>query len=136
MLSCVGCKKEAPTVAPIPVGVQEGPVFIDQLVVSFHKDYTVALTDGRMLKVRATRTSYDTLYEDGVQFAAQVEQKDGKWVDFECSAIADKIIEPGLIPQLDKWCKLIHDPALLFWKDHYPPREFTDDQGQVWVMKP
>jgi hypothetical protein len=56
-------------------------------------------------------------------------------VDFDCEKIADKIIEPGLVPQLDHWCKAIHGPAMNFWKDNDPPPQFTDGNGNTWTRK-
>lgn len=67
-----------------------------------------------------------------LSFSDQLNQRDGKWVVFDCDNVAEKIIDRDLVPKVEAACSSVHEIAKEYWKKHNDPGEFTDEKGRVW----
>lgn len=135
----VGCSKPAPPAlqpAPQPQpgfttsepSLKQDPTF----VVTF----SAPLSQGRSIKITARSMPWLRQYDlgDEVEFEDEVRQADGKWVVFDCDAIADRIIDLDLVKELRSYCKIGHEMAKDYWKKRdYSPDEFVDSTGQKWI---
>jgi hypothetical protein len=61
----------------------------------------------------------------------ELRQKDGRCVWFEPQRVADKILDPILVPMIEEVCAEIFDLDKAYIK--YKPNSFTDKSGTVWV---
>ena len=95
----------------------------------FSRTYTAATTGGVVVEVdiKNWRYSSDT-YTNGV-----LTQPDGKWIIFDVKRVADKIIDPILLPSVEALVKEILAIDAAFRKTK--PTEFTDEKGVTWVRK-
>jgi hypothetical protein len=70
----------------------------------FARSYTVKLDDRATLRV--TIKSFLGRYSSG-----ELTQPNGRWVFFDPDRIADKILDPVLLPLVERYCKIIRDMA-------------------------
>ncbi len=94
-------------------------------VPKFERIYSAELSNGRTIVVKC-RTTYDgSRYKNG-----ELDQPGGRWVLFDPDNVADKIIDPALVPLVQGRCDEISkvDKAFIASK----PSEFVDDAGVRW----
>jgi hypothetical protein len=89
----------------------------------FARSYTVKLDDRATLRV--TIKSFLGRYSSG-----ELNQPNGRWVFFDPDRIADKILDPVLLPLVERYCKIIRDMDKEFMRGK--PNEFTDENGTTW----
>lgn len=102
--------------------------------IQLEREYQEEIKSGITLTVVSKQTGYTSIYPDGIEFDDVLTQADGKRVDFNCDAVADKIIDRELVPIVQKECKTTHAVAMDFWT-RTPPTEFGDDRGRIWKLK-
>lgn len=95
----------------------------DNDVPEFERVYTVKLNNRATMKV-TMKTFLNSLMTSG-----ELTQPNGRWVLFEPERVADKILDPVLVPVIEKYI------AEIFTIDK-PWRasvsEFTDKRGNTW----
>lgn len=101
---------------------------------TFARIYQANLSKDRKLKVTIIgRTQhYDLL--PNIDKIGQIDQFDGKWTIFDPDDVADKIIDPQLVPEVQKLCSEINAADKKYRENK--PSEFTDESGTTWVRKP
>jgi len=119
---------------PVPTGtVTEGKVVADEYV-KLSKLWNQQLSEGRTLEVKAAQTQYFSLYKQGIEFTDRIRQPNGNWVIFECDHVADRIIDSGLVTEVEKACSPLHKIAINFWTKT-APQSFEDTEGRVWELR-
>lgn len=93
-------------------------------VPAFKREYRGKLTSGRLVLVTA-RTGY------GRYYSGELDQLGGRWVLFDPEAVADKIIDPELVPQVEEFCQRVISIDKQFIDS--APGSFIDESGQKWV---
>jgi hypothetical protein len=90
----------------------------------FERTYTARLDNRTVIEVRLS-TSYGTRYSYGY-----LNQPDGKYISFDPEAVAEKIIDPLLVPIV----KYFVDGILQMDKEFIQakPDSFIDESGQTW----
>jgi hypothetical protein len=91
----------------------------------FRRSYTVSLVERGTLKIDARSTHYGTRYLRG-----ELTQRNGRWVLFDPHAIADKILDPVLVPIIERHVDEILAIDEAFVRSR--PATFTDERGDVW----
>lgn len=135
----MGCNKEITPVPSKPItphGNQwSDAVTIDIKYINYIKTFHMQMTPTVSLQVDAKyRPWLETDCSQWCVFSFTMQQGDDpkKWVDFNCDAVAEKIINAELVPLAEQDCKLLRDEGIKYWKDHSDPDEFTDSGGRVW----
>lgn len=96
---------------------------------AFKREYRAQLSNGRSLLV-TIKTSYGgDRYKSG-----ELDQPGDKWVMFDPDAVADKIIDPILVPVVQKYCDQINAIDKQFRDSN--PQEFVDEGGTHWRRQP
>jgi uncharacterized glyoxalase superfamily protein PhnB len=92
----------------------------------FKRQYNVALTNGFRVQV----TLYTTSYGERREYYSKVSQPDGRSMLFDVRRVADKIIDPTLLP----FVQTAADQILAFDRAFVEsrPNRFTDKSGVVW----
>lgn len=137
LYGCNGCK---PTPTKLPAATALHGVSMSEPVSRGYTDYfvtfTVSLSGDRMLTSQAEVRPW--LYPDDphVFFSDKMTQADGKEVEFDCDAIADKIIDGALVAEITPICPQLHAKGDAYWNSvGYMPRYFTDSTGTVWTRR-
>lgn len=94
----------------------------------FGREYSMPL-DHRSVKVTARSSS-----GLGRWLSGELTQSNGRWVLFDPDAIADKILDPALVPLVEKACREIMAIDDEFMASR--PRSFVDEGGVTWVRQP
>lgn len=94
-------------------------------VPEFKREYQVDI-DGRRLKV-TIRNFGGAL---GLYRTGELTQWNGKWILFDPDNVADKIIDPELVPLIEQRCREIDQLDAAFRNS--TPSEFTDTGGTTW----
>jgi hypothetical protein len=95
----------------------------------FWRTYTAATETGVVIKVEIKNWTYSSdTYTTGV-----LTQPDGKWITFDVKRVADRIIDPVLLPAVEAVVKEILKIDAAFRKTK--PTEFTDEKGVTWIRK-
>lgn len=91
----------------------------------FERVYSVTLDTRATMKVTLKTYYKGSRYESG-----ELTQPNGKWVLFEPRAVADKILDPVLVPKIQRCVDEIFalDKEFIASK----PSEFTDGSGTKW----
>ena len=91
----------------------------------FNRRYTARVNDYVSLKVEL-RSSYG-----GSRFdMSELDQSNGKWVLFDLSAPADKILDRDILPTVEKLCEEIVAIDAAYIRS--APSEFVDEAGVKW----
>ena len=90
----------------------------------FSREYTAPLPGFRSMKITA-RTTYGRR-----DFSGEITQPGGRWVLFDPERVADRILDPQLVPVVMEMCREIFrlDDAFMASK----PSEFVDEGGTRW----
>jgi len=117
-------KKQSPD-TPSGISIKSKP----ESPPEFGRTYTTATEPGVVIKVEIKNWRYcsDT-YTTGV-----LTQPDGKWIIFDVKRVADRIIDPVLLPAVESVVKEILKIDAAFRKTK--PTEFTDEKGVTWIRK-
>lgn len=93
-------------------------------VPQFQRVYTVQLDARASMKITAKTFIGDRM------ISGELTQPNGRWVLFEPERPADKILDPTLLPLIERACTEI----LSLDRDYISsdPGEFTDERGQKW----
>lgn len=96
-------------------------------VPEFKREYTARLDHRAVIKIEARSWSYGS----GRRYAGDLTQPNGNTIWFDPERIADKIIDPVLVPLVKKaWAEILEmDRSFTASR----PDRFTDEKGQVWV---
>jgi hypothetical protein len=83
--------------------------------------------DARCSITVTARTGYGgTRYKSG-----ELTQPNGKWVLFDPDAVADKILDPALVPLVQAFCDEAAAQDVAFIRND--PSQFIDERGVRWV---
>jgi hypothetical protein len=95
----------------------------------FAREYTRRLDDGRSIKV--TLKSYSWTSERSA--SGELDQSNGRYVLFDPRAIADKILDPVLVPLVQAACDEIEALDRAYMASNRP--SFVDERGTKWVRE-
>lgn len=136
VMAASGCHKPP---APPPVGTLTSDAVTDQVANrSFFKTWHLQITPEVQMNVTSELTPWlekcdsSSCGEFALGFSDELKQRDGKWVNFDCDNVAEKIIDRDLVPKVETACSSVHEIAKMYWIKHNDPTEFTDDKGRVW----
>jgi len=92
---------------------------------SFHRYYKGVLTNNARIELDAKYLLFKSRYWSGILI-----QPNGNRVYFDPLRIADKILDPQLVPLIERFC------AVSFQLDHEfinsKPDTFVDKDGKIW----
>lgn len=91
----------------------------------FKRLYNVDLNN----RASMTITIY-TLWKGTRTRNGQLTQPNGRWVLFDPDAVAEKILDPLLVPLIEQWVKKIYALDDEFISSR--PNEFVDEDGISW----
>lgn len=91
----------------------------------FERVYSADLTNGRTIKVTMRTTFGGRRYSFG-----ELNQPGGRWVIFEPERVADKILDPALVPLVQSKVDEILEIDRRFVASD--PSEFVDEGGVQW----
>ena len=94
----------------------------------FKREYRKSLSDGRMITITMRSWLFGGRRSNG-----ELTQANGRWVLFDIDRIADKIIDPQLVPLVEEAVRQIVAIDNEYMKSS--PSEFTDSKGQHWVRR-
>ena len=106
-----------------PMGIRAKPVRED--APKFRREYSAALTEG--VKISVTMRTISGLGRYG---SGELTQANGRWILFDPKRIADKILDPRLVPLVEAACEAIFDMDRDWLRTS--TNEFTDEKGAVW----
>lgn len=115
---------------PVPSGLPVGTsVDLDkhESPPEFKREYSVALSHGRTLKVTAETSMFGERDYEG-----EIDQPGGAWILFEPNEIADKVLDPALVPTVTEYVAQIIAADKIAIKNDV---EFTDRDGRTWILK-
>ena len=92
----------------------------------FKRIYKAVLSPKARITIKARTTMFGDRSFDG-----ELTQPNGRWVLFDPFRIADKILDPTLVPLVEETCKAIF--ALDRQYMDPPPQEFVDESGTRWT---
>jgi hypothetical protein len=106
---------------PTAIAVKEVPEDVPE----FKREYSARLDHRAVIKIDARTWAW------GRRYGGELTQPNGRRVWFEPERIADKILDPALVPLVEKAVRQIiaMDEAYMATK----PDRFTDEKRQVWV---
>lgn len=90
----------------------------------FSRTYTVKLDNRATLKVEIKHYAHIMIR------SGELRQPDGRWILFDPSKVADKIIDPVLVPMVQAKVDVIYSLDKAFRASN--PNEFTDETGTKW----
>lgn len=90
----------------------------------FKRTYTTKLSDRASVEV-TTKTFIGSRMNSG-----ELTQPNGRWLLFDPERIADKILDPVLVPLVEAFVKEVFELDKAFMASK--PSEFTDDHGTTW----
>lgn len=93
----------------------------------FERTYSAQLDNRAKIEIRMKRY-IGRLFETG-----SLTQPNGNWISFDPDRIAEKIIDPLLVPLVQKAVDEIHRIDAAFRNP--PPAQFTDSQGRRWALQ-
>jgi hypothetical protein len=116
--------------APVVLSEVKSAPGRENILLEFPRLYSASFTTKRgwykiilECKTLFNRSCYGTL-----------KQEDGKSVDFDPNAIADKIVHTELIPPMQEFCRKAQGMDQRFWAGQ-PHDTFTDENGIVWTKQ-
>jgi hypothetical protein len=115
--------KTKPAIDELPNGITVSSIPEDRP--KFARVYTKVLSDGRRVEVNA-KTSTGL----GRWFRGELTQPNGRWVLFDPKEIADKILDPALVPLVEEFCSEVSRLDAAFMANN--PGEFVDEAGSTW----
>ncbi len=134
-LLVAGCQ----THPPVVIGeLTSSAVTIDDTSVDFIKVWHLQVSSDVQLNITSTlqpsleKCDWTGCGHFALHFADELKQKDGKWVEFDCDNVAEKIIDRDLVPKVEDACRSVHATAIEYWKRNNDPNEFTAKDGRVW----
>jgi hypothetical protein len=120
----LGCRHET-----IPVGKVIDTTYAALDTTSFIIQYKVGLSQDRILTVFSMSSPW---LGNSLSNGAELEQSDGRKVDFDCDKIADKIIDANLVKEITPYCAVLSERGKKYWEDHdYTPDEY-ESHGIKW----
>jgi hypothetical protein len=94
----------------------------------FGRNYTVRIADGAKVSIDMHNCS---VYRERRVASALAIQADGRRIAFEPSAIADKSLDPRVVPLIAAACRAIrHADDVYMASDE--TKQFTDNMGVTW----
>lgn len=90
----------------------------------FRRDYRKKL-DGRASCTISMRSSWSRRFSFG-----ELTQPDGRWVMFDPERVAEKILDPSLVPLIEEFTKQVFSLDRDFIKSN--PSKFADENGLEW----
>lgn len=94
----------------------------------FERIYTATLNNHT--SIRIMMHTYSGYRDD----RSELYQPNGRWVVFDMKAVADKILDPVLVPLVQKYVDEIRSLDAEFVKSD--PDTFVDDHGHRWNRQP
>lgn len=118
---------------PTPEPLPEVTIFtvVDSNCPEMRRKYKAPLTNGRWIEIEfRSRTWASGIDRDTTAF---LYQSRNKWLIFRINAIAENILDPELVPQVEKYVA-----EMIRLDDAYItsiPKEFVDSKGVKWVRE-
>ncbi len=94
-------------------------------VPQFKRVYTAKLDNRASIKIEIK-----TFIGNDRYYSGELTQPNGRWILFDPKAIADKILDPVLLPIIKKYTDEIIALDKTYIKSD--PNEFMDEKGQKW----
>lgn len=91
----------------------------------FRRVYSTKLADRGTATIEIRTFIGNSRYASG-----ELRQNDGRWVLFEPERVADKIIDPVLVPLVEQFAKQVFALDKAFMASD--PSEFIDESGATW----
>jgi hypothetical protein len=136
LLAVFGCGRKMPI---LPNGTVTSDAVHDDdrnrdFIKVWHYDVTseVQINVTSTLKPWLSKCDWLTCPSYALGFDDKLKQMDGKWVDFDCDNVAEKIIDRDLVSKVQDACRSVHSIARDYWEHNNDPSEFTDKDGRVW----
>lgn len=120
-MSLFGCHKKSTI---LDGGVQVKTVAED--APTFKREYKVALTNGRSMTITIKNYGFNS----GISYTGELDQPGGNWVLFHPQKVADKILDPAIVPVVQSYCDQIISTDAEWRKTK--PDSFTDNEGHTW----
>lgn len=92
----------------------------------FKREYTACLDYRASIKI----TVQNRWFRNSTDFSGELIQPNGRWILFDPYRIADKIVDPALVPLIQKYVDAIARMDKAFRSP--APTVFTDEGGTVW----
>jgi hypothetical protein len=89
----------------------------------FERIYTANLSNGVSIKI-VMKIFLNSMFKSG-----ELTQSNGRWILFDPDAVADKIIDPVLVPQVEKYIEEIY---ALDKEYRHTQIEYIDKNGVKW----
>lgn len=127
LLAMVGCGKNT-KVSSADMPDSEGPILIEQTAEdkpTFKRIYYAKISPQVTLKV-TMQDRFGSLMKNG-----ELDQSGGRWVLFDPDAVAEKILDPILVPIVQRYCDQIQKTDAN-WRAS-EPKEYLDESGTKWV---
>lgn len=91
----------------------------------FKREYRGALANGIQVRVTAYQWTL------GVMLSGELTQKNGRWVLFDPERVADRILDPALVPLVNEFCQEAIRLDKAFRAS--APKSFVDEKGFTWT---
>jgi hypothetical protein len=119
-----GCRESDPQNVPNSLGIEVKADRED--VPRFKRIYTARLDNRATITIKASSFL-------GRNLSGELTQPDGRWILFDPDKVADKILDPLLVPIVEKYCDEIKRLDKEFMRGN--PNSFIDEKGNEWVRK-
>jgi hypothetical protein len=114
------------TIVPVPTGdikIRDVP----EDTPKFKREYTAKLTKNATVTI-TMRTYFS--FSSKRDSSGELTQPDGRWILFNPDRVADKILDPVLVPLVKQYVKKIYEMDEAFIAGQ--PSEFTDEHKTIW----
>lgn len=95
---------------------------------AFKRTYSSLISRGIKVSVYFKTSSYGNTWSGG-----ELTQPGGKWILFDPDRIADKIIDPVLLPEVQRFVSACKKADYEFRRSS--PSRFVDEKGVTWVRE-
>lgn len=143
--ACTGCNDApttpsvaqavvAPPIQPIGVVTSDEPS-ISSPMLDFTKTFHETIAPEIVLSVTVITQPWLDDEDIGNSYRYELREGNGSWVDFDCDAVAKKILDHSIVGVVSRQCKVVRGIAAKYAARNQTPSEFADSQGNVWVRK-
>lgn len=112
---------------PVPDGSVINIKDIPEDVPQFKREYTAQIHGRATIEVKITIKTYNY----GSSKMGELTQPNGGWVFFDPDRVAEKILDPILVPQVQAVVDQVYELDKQY--RHPGPNSFKDERGTTWV---